>query len=445
MLEIFLFTLCLSFFFWLSNNSQRSATNQLNQPLQQEVILISNLLSQEHYDSYLRLTQEAIVSKKNPIELHSNTIAHKLIQTKKILNEVVRESRLAVIQKSQEFIETKSQMVGAYQPLYDLLIDYPFQYSKMLRPTVCISVARAVGGMGNEALTSASALELYHNALLTHNDIGYASNMQQAQRTVEQRIEILRNINGGEAIDVLALGLMLENLSVLGVGKALSILHEIEFMGRQSVEGQAMELDWVTNNPAHLTDQDYFHMCIKKNCWSSFITPARIGLIVGYPSVSTRVLVEPLAAITRFCMLLGIAFQIQDDLLNLQGELEAYGKDIGGDIYEGKRTLMLNHVLAHSEKYSDKILEILALPREEKTPEHVNFIVEQMLSCGSIEHGWDVTRSLATKATKILDSLNFLQPETPLSSKEKWQCPLHDRRFLKELTNYIIYRTQLKL
>jgi geranylgeranyl diphosphate synthase type II len=171
------------------------------------------------------------------------------------------------------------------------------------------------------------------------------------------------------------------------------------------------------------------------------MSPCRIGLILGYPSANTKDLVEPLAGLTRFGMLLGIAFQIQDDLLNLQGELKNYGKEIGGDIYEGKRTLMLNHVLAHSQK-SDKILEILALPREQKTPQQLNFILDQMLHCGSIEHGRKIAHSFANQAAELFESLDFIQSETPLRSEEKWKCPLHDRRFLKELINYVIYRNK---
>lgn len=220
------------------------------------------------------------------------------------------------------------------------------------------------------------------------------------------------------------------------------MLHEIEFMAQQSVEGQAMELDWVATNASHLNDQDYFQMCVKKTCWYTFISPCRIGLIVGHPSATARELVEPLAQLTRFGLALGIAFQIQDDLLNLQGELETYGKEIGGDIYEGKRTIMLNHVIAHSDSLISKtILEIMALPREQKTPEQIAFVLKQMQCYGSIEHGWTLARNFTNKAAEIFESLDFLQMETPLHPGEQGVSPVHDRRFMKELINYVIHRS----
>ncbi|GAB1544662.1 hypothetical protein NUACC21_73380 [Scytonema sp. NUACC21] len=386
-------------------------------------------------------TQETVQNGK--VEQVTNTVQKQSMYDKTVIDAAVRESQLAIVNKIKEFVATKSHMSGAYEPLYDLLTDYPFRNGKMMRPSICISAARAVGGMGHDALTSATALELYHNAFLIHDDIQDGSQVRRGKETLHQMIGIPRAINVGDATNVLAVGLLLENLSALGVGKALSILHEIELMAQQSVEGQAMELDWIATNAFNLTDQDYFKMCVKKTCWYSFMTPCRIGLIVGHPSANIRDLVEPLAGLTRFGMLLGIAFQIQDDLLNLQGELENYGKEIGGDIYEGKRTLMLNHVLAHSgEKNQQRILKILALPRVKKTPKQLNFIMDQMLRCGSIEHGWKIARSLANQAAEIFESLDFIQAETPLRSEERWECSLHDRRFLKELINYVIYRNQ---
>ena len=382
------------------------------------------------------------------LEADLNTVSEATLPTpypaqfdKTIINQALEDSRIAIGAKIQEFIGRRREVIGSYEPLYDLLLDYPFRGGKMLRPTMCISAARAVGGMGQVALSTAAALELYHNAFLIHDDIEDGSESRRGKGTLHHNIGIPRAINVGDATNVLAVGLLLENLSAIGVTKTLNVLHEIEFMARQSVEGQAMELDWVAENTDNLSDRDYFKMCVKKTCWYSFMTPCRIGLIVGNSSANPQDLVEPLAGVTRFGMILGIAFQIQDDLLNLVGDMKAYGKEIGGDIYEGKRTLMLNHAIAHSSPVeSRRMLEILATPRPEKTPEQVEFVMEQMRQYGSIEHGWAVARSLAQKAADILDGLDFMEPETPLRPGEKWQTPVHDRRFLKELINYVIYR-----
>ncbi len=481
LLELFLFAIYFGFFSWLTYKPNRNGVSQSKlllpaggeaieivtatpkeqlqqQPLVAVEVNFSNTMRNEYISSRLNSRQEveensnhigrgelAIALHNQPkpklqLEEIATSANAELKYDNKIINEAVEQSRLAVVQKIKEFVDHKNNTTGSYRPLYELLTDYPFRIGKMLRPTMCISVARAVGGMGQDALTSAAALELYHNAFLIHDDIEDGSESRRGKGTLHQIIGVPRAINVGDATNVLAVGLLLENLSAIGVSKALNVLHEIEFMAQQSVEGQAMELDWVATNASNLTDQDYFKMCVKKTCWYTFITPCRIGLIVGHPSASGKDLVKQLAGVTRFGMILGIAFQIQDDLLNLQGEIETYGKEIGGDIYEGKRTLMLNHVLANSGKNAEKILEILALPREQKTPEQLEFIMEQMQRCGSIEHGWRVARSLAKKAEEIFDSLDFIRPSTPLRPEEQWVCPVHDGRFVKELINYVIYR-----
>ncbi len=110
-------------------------------------------------------------------------------------------------------------------------------------------------------------------------------------------------------------------------------------MMQESLEGQAMELGWVRDNRCDVTDEDYLRMVLKKTCWYSFIHPCRIGALIA-----TRDGVD-LDRFNRFGCYLGTAFQIQDDLLNLTGDERRYGKEIGGDLLEGKRTLMLIHLL----------------------------------------------------------------------------------------------------
>lgn len=83
---------------------------------------------------------------------------------KTIINETLQQSRQAITGRIMQFIDFKRDISGGYAPLYEMLKDYPFRKGKMLRPTMCISAARAMGGMGDRALTTAAALELYHNA-----------------------------------------------------------------------------------------------------------------------------------------------------------------------------------------------------------------------------------------------------------------------------------------
>ncbi|MBK7937784.1 MAG: polyprenyl synthetase family protein [Lewinellaceae bacterium] len=166
----------------------------------------------------------------------------------------------------------------------------------------------------------------------------------------------------------------------------------------------------------------------------------RIGYIVGTPAWKEEDILENLAKLTEFGMVLGIAFQVQDDLLNLVGKMEKYGKEIAGDIYEGKRTIMLNHVLCHAGEHIPVIKEIICKPRSEKKKKEVDFILEQMHVNGSIRYGSVLAERFAAKALSLLEELNFLQEKTPVMPAEKWACETVDKRLIRELVYYVVAR-----
>ena len=357
-----------------------------------------------------------------------------------LINEALDYIRKAVIARINELIAEKRMVKGAYSQLYDLLRDYPCRPGKGLRPAICICMARAMGGMAQWALLSGAALELYHNAFLIHDDVEDASEHRRGKETLHRLIGIPRAVNTGDATNVLALSFLLENLNTIGVTKALHVMHEIENMARQSVEGQSMELDWIANNIFDLNDEHYFRMCAKKTCWYTFITPCRLGYITGSPAWQETDAVTHLSQLTEFGMSLGIAFQVQDDLLNLIGSKEKYGKEICGDIYEGKRTIMLNHVIAHAGKNKTAIKDILRKPRNKKTKKEVDFILDEMHRCGSITYGQQLARRFSGDAIRKLEAMSFLRESTPLAKGENWDCEVADKRFLRELVNYIVER-----
>jgi len=357
-----------------------------------------------------------------------------------LINEALDYTRNAIMGNIESIIARKRKNNGAYQPLYDLLSEYPFRKGKALRPTLCISVTRAAGGMAQAALISSTALELYHNAFLIHDDIEDGSEHRRGKDTLHRMVGVPRAVNIGDATNVLAVSLLLDNLENIGVAKTLQVIREIENMALQSVEGQSMELDWVADNIFDLTDEDYFRMCNKKTCWYTFITPCRIGYIVGLPYWQESELTANLATLTEFGMYLGIAFQIQDDILNLIGEEEKYGKEISGDLYEGKRTIMLNHVIAQAGSEAKRIKEIIGRPREQKKQDDIEYVLDQMHQYGSIKYGKNLANRCALKAAALLDSMDFLQPATNVHPGESWKSEVADFRFLRQLVNYVIER-----
>ncbi len=223
--------------------------------------------------------------------------------------------------------------------LYDPMLDYPFRDSKGLRPALCIAACCAFGGSRHDAVRSAAVLELYHNAFLIHDDVEDGSDRRRDGPTLHRIHGVSAAINIGDAMLALALQPLLDNMRDLGVGPALRILMVVARMTRETAEGQAIELDWIQRDLWEISDRDYVRMVHKKTGWYSFIAPVVIGSIVaGAPRAETR-------RLSRCAALLGIGFQIQDDLLNLVGLEDRTGKEAMGDLWEGKRTLMLLHLM----------------------------------------------------------------------------------------------------
>ncbi len=249
----------------------------------------------------------------------------------------------------REYGEITREALKEYLPsreprryLYDLLTDYPERGGKMMRPSMCIAAARMFGGRLEDALRTAVAIELLHNALLIHDDIEDGSEQRRGRPTLHRLHGVPLALNAGDMLTLTSLRPLLENAGAMGERLALQIIEETERMARECAEGQAMELGWRRYNSIGVSDADYLEMVLKKTCWLATIYPIRVGVLIG-----SRGGID-LDSFIRFGFFLGAAFQIQDDLLNLVGD-DRYGKELNGDLWEGKRTLLLIHALISQE------------------------------------------------------------------------------------------------
>jgi geranylgeranyl diphosphate synthase type II len=310
-----------------------------------------------------------------------------------------------------------------HHELYELASDYPERGGRALRASLCLASARAFGASATDALNSAVALELMHNAFLVHDDVEDESEERRGRPTLHLSHGIPIAVNVGDALAVLSLRPLLDNVGHLGSRIALRVLEEAERMARESVEGQALELWWRQRNVVDLDETHYLEMVLKKTCWYTTIYPIRVGALIG-----TRDGVD-LDRFLRFGFFVGAAFQIQDDLLNLVGDARRYGKELNGDLWEGKRTLMLIHLLGAAEAGDRaRLAQVLGMPRVDRTPEHIRWVRERMETYGSLEYARQVAHGLAGAARHEF-SLAFAEvPDSP------------DRRFLEALPAWVIER-----
>jgi geranylgeranyl diphosphate synthase type II len=202
-------------------------------------------------------------------------------------------------------------------------------------------------------------------------------------------------------------------------------MREMEMMARETAEGQALELGWRYENALDVSVADYLEMVLKKTCWLATIFPTRVGALIGSRGVAD------LNALFRFGFFLGAAFQIQDDLLNLVHNDERYGKEKNGDLWEGKRTLAVIHLLRKaSPEEKERLRSILMLGREQRTRDQIEWIRDLMNAHGSIDYARQIAHGLAGAAMHESWRLFSGLPDT------------RDKQFLLEVTPWVIERNQ---
>jgi len=342
-----------------------------------------------------------------------------------------------ILAQARHDVEVELQRIIAerrhtgYGPLYDILANYPFREGKGLRPAICFAACRAAGGRTEQATLSATAIELFHNAALEHDDASDFSEMRRGKETLPRLYGPSIAINVGDATNVLSLGPLLGNTERIGLHKALMVLREIERMARESTEGQAIELGWIADGVFDLGDRDYVRMAYKKTCWYTVIAPLRIGIICGSSPGSLAPLEDELAPFIELGFLSGIAFQITDDYLNLVGDEKIYNKENCGDLFEAKRTVMLLHFLRNAgARIHTRALKILRTDRAAKKPDEIEWLLEAMKKTGSLEYGRAMAVEYSERALELdMRSLPFLLEND-------------DRRFLREMLRYVIDRVK---
>jgi geranylgeranyl diphosphate synthase, type II len=277
--------------------------------------------------------------------------------------------------------------------LQALLLDYPRRGGKMMRPSLCIAHARAFGAGLDDAVQAAVSIEIMHNALLIHDDIEDGSELRRGRPTLHMLHGVPSALHAGDMLMLLSLRPLMDSATRIGERLAMAILRETELMARETAEGQSLELEWRDRHRIDLTESDYFRLVLKKTAWLSTIHPSRVGSLIG-----TMGAVDP-STFNRFGFFLGAAFQIQDDVLNLVADA-GYGKERDGDLFEGKRTLMLIHAYQSCSAAEKTALDkILRLPRERRTDEQVNTLRAAIDRYRSIDHARTVAQALAGAAS----------------------------------------------
>jgi geranylgeranyl diphosphate synthase type II len=267
----------------------------------------------------------------------------------------------------------KSSSIREVDLLYKMMRDYPSRPAKGMRPFLCVTACKAAGGEEEDSLLTAACIELFQNWILIHDDIEDGSELRRGEPALHRRYGEALALNTGDALHARTWEAILGNKRRLGMRKTIAVMEEFSRMVNETTEGQHMELGWVLARRWDLGVKDYDEMCTRKTSWYTVASPCRLGAIVAGASA------DVLRDLKEFGVNLGIAFQIQDDALNLVGDQTKYGKAKSDDILEGKRTLILLRLLATaSQDERDRVISIMNKPRKGKTASDVSYVVSMI-------------------------------------------------------------------
>ena len=281
--------------------------------------------------------------------------------------------------------------------LYGPLAEYSANAGKRHRPLICLLACEAVGGDPARSMASAAAIEHFHTAALIHDDIEDASQTRRGEPCLHIREGEGLAINAGDLALSLVTGTVVDDPNLDDATK-LRVLKELVEMTTRTIEGQALDIGWARDDRFDLTTEDYLLMANHKTAFYSGAVPLAVGAIVGGGSEAQ------IATLRAFGMATGLAFQIQDDVLNLVGTREATKKDFRSDVTEGKRTLVAVHALGHSLQ-RDRLLALLSSHTTDLA--ELDEAVSIMRDSGSV----DFASAFAEKL--VVDAKQSLEAELP--------------------------------
>ena len=243
---------------------------------------------------------------------------------------------------------------------------------KRLRPLLCLMACQAVGGEAAQAVPAAAGLEILHNFSLVHDDIEDGDEMRRHRPTVWKLWGAPQAINAGDAMFALAFA-ALQRLPARGVA-AERVLAALQIFTETCValtEGQ--HLDMRFEQRAQVTVEEYLRMIQGKTAALIGASVAIGGLIGGAPAGAD-------ASLRGFGQSIGLAFQIQDDLLGIWGDPAVTGKAAGNDILRRKKSLPLLHGL--NDKHNGAALHAL-LQRSDLSAADLPAVLHLLEAAGS--------------------------------------------------------------
>jgi len=287
---------------------------------------------------------------------------------------------------------------------------------KRIRPVICLMAYELVGHINADALEVASAIELFHNFTLIHDDIMDKAPLRRGQPTV--------HVKYGESTALLAGDVMLvaayDCLRKTGIQFLPQVLEIFNKTAMQVCEGQQIDMDLARMDPSTEKNEnvcfDQYVNMIELKTSVLLAASMQLGLLLGGASLGNQ------QHAYQFGRNLGIAFQVQDDYLDAFGDPEKFGKKPGGDIIANKKTFLLIQAMNVCSPSQLEELQVLLKGNSDDKVERVLKIYE---ACKVKEWAKELKANYMSKAMAHLEDIAVLSAR---------------KKPLEELAHYLLDR-----
>jgi geranylgeranyl diphosphate synthase type I len=289
----------------------------------------------------------------------------------------------------ERYLPRRGEPPEFYESVWELLD----RGGKRFRPGLVFLACESVGGRIQEALGAAAAVELLHNMTLIHDDIEDESKLRRGKPCIHKMYGVPVAINAGDAMLIKVFEIA--NGSSITRDRCHALVTSIANRAYTITWGQAFEFNlWKRTK---FTEDDVIRLL---RCKTGALTglATEVGAIAGGGSSNY------VKVLSEFGETLGIAFQIVDDILNVVGKEKEYGKEIGGDIREGKKTILAAHLLS-AAKSDDKKRFLRILGKTSIKHSEIKSVIQLYHYYGCVEYAKARASFYLQKATESLSSL----------------------------------------
>lgn len=254
---------------------------------------------------------------------------------------------------------------GDLSSLYEPIAYALASGGKRLRPSLLLMTAESFGADSAQAFDPAIGIEIFHNFTLLHDDVMDNSDTRRGRQSVFAKWNLNTAILSGDTMLTQAT----QYISRVADPILRPVLDTFNAMAIRVYEGQRLDMDFESSDKVSL---DMYIRMISDKTGSLIGASAKIGALIGGASEKDAALME------EYGMMLGVAFQIQDDWLDVFGDSNTFGKPIGGDINNNKKSYLYLRGLALGGPEAQALQEAMQLPAGDTKIKIVTRLYEKM-------------------------------------------------------------------